>query len=119
MQRFAENPLVTGGPRIRFYAGAPIKSSDRFNLGTLCAIDTKPRTLTKSEGAILRDLAEMVRDELELRLAVRQREQQSTAIDNLRSGVLITDPNQPGNPTIFANAGFCDMTGFHREESWA
>ena len=65
--RFAKNPLVTGGPRIRFYAGAPIKSSDGFNIGTLCAIDTKPRTLTKSEAAILRDLAELVRDELELR----------------------------------------------------
>lgn len=48
-QRFHDNPLVTGDPRIRFYAGFVLKSHDEYNLGTLCIIDTEPRTLSNEE----------------------------------------------------------------------
>ena len=65
--RFATNPLVTGKPDIRFYAGIPLKSPNGFNLGTLCVIDTKPRNIDASEIESLRDLAQIVVDELELR----------------------------------------------------
>ncbi|MCP5084373.1 MAG: sensor domain-containing diguanylate cyclase [Alphaproteobacteria bacterium] len=65
--RFADNPLVTGSPHIRFYAGVPLKMKDGSNLGTLCAIDTKPCVLTDTELSILSDLAQLVVDELELR----------------------------------------------------
>ncbi len=65
--RFAENPLVVGPPHIRFYAGVPLKMKDGANIGTLCAIDTKPCQLTDTEMSILSDLAQLVVDELELR----------------------------------------------------
>ncbi|NNF78412.1 MAG: sensor domain-containing diguanylate cyclase [Rhizobiales bacterium] len=65
--RFSDNPLVTGPPHIRFYAGVPLKMKDGSNIGTLCAIDTKPCVLTDTELNILSDLAQLVVDELELR----------------------------------------------------
>jgi diguanylate cyclase (GGDEF)-like protein len=65
--RFADNPYVTGVPHVRFYAGIPLHTSDGHNIGTLCAIDTKPRNLGPEGIAILTDLAQVVMDELELR----------------------------------------------------
>ncbi|HYC05210.1 MAG TPA: GAF domain-containing sensor histidine kinase [Azospirillaceae bacterium] len=68
-QRFAANPLVTGAPDIRFYAGAPLVTGDGHRLGTLCVIDREPRSLSARDAAILSDLAALVMDEMELRLA--------------------------------------------------
>jgi diguanylate cyclase (GGDEF)-like protein len=65
--RFSEKPSVSGEPHIRFYAGVPLRTRDGYNIGTLCAIDTKPRELDRDEIAILADLAHIVMDELELR----------------------------------------------------
>lgn len=56
-ERFRANPLVTGDPRIRFYAGMPIKGPSGHNLGTLCVIDRKPRQLTEADRVALRVLA--------------------------------------------------------------
>ena len=69
--RFKDNPLVTGGPKVRFYAGAPLRTSDGFRLGTLCAIDSVAREFTDEEEAVLVDLAQLVVDELELRRAIK------------------------------------------------
>jgi diguanylate cyclase len=70
--RFADNPLVTGTLGVRFYAGAPLKTPGGFNLGTLCILDTRPRTLPPNGAETLADLAAIAVDELELRLASRQ-----------------------------------------------
>jgi len=77
-RRFAGNPLVTGAPHIRFYAGAPLRTTDGHNLGTLCAIDARPRELSQDDARLLGDLAHMVIDELELH-AVARRERESRA----------------------------------------
>lgn len=69
--RFADNPLVTSDPKIRFYAGAPLRTQDGFKLGTLCAIDRKPRKLSEDQRQVLMDLASVVVDEMELRLALK------------------------------------------------
>jgi len=62
--RFADNPLVTEAPHIRFYAGAPLSSPDGFRLGTLCIIDTEPRQLAAADRRMLRDLADLVETEI-------------------------------------------------------
>ena len=63
--RFADNPLVTGDPHIRFYAGAPLISSSGHALGTVCVIDTRPRTLDAERMEALRFLAQQVVTRLE------------------------------------------------------
>lgn len=65
--RFSGNPLVTGKPDIRFYAGAPLRTADGHNLGSLCVIDREPRDFPEGDIEILRDMAQLVIDELELR----------------------------------------------------
>lgn len=63
--RFADNPLVTGDPRIRFYAGVPLELSDGSSVGTLCVIDYKPRVLGADDLDVLRNLGRRVVEELE------------------------------------------------------
>jgi diguanylate cyclase (GGDEF)-like protein len=65
--RFASNPLVTCDGGIRFYAGAPLTTPEGFNLGTLCVIDHIPRHVEPREIALLKDMAAIVVNEMELR----------------------------------------------------
>lgn len=65
--RFASNPLVTGDPRLRFYAGALLKTPDGLPLGTVCVLDTRPRSLTPGQIDTLRALSRQVMAQLELR----------------------------------------------------
>ena len=69
--RALANPLVAGDFGMQFYAGVPLTTRDGFNLGTLCVMDVKPRTVTADEIATLEDLAAMVMRELDLRWETR------------------------------------------------
>ncbi|MEI8395291.1 MAG: PAS domain S-box protein [Rhodospirillaceae bacterium] len=81
--RFCDNPLVTAGPGIRFYAGAPLRTRDNYNIGTLCIIDNKfHKELSATELDILRDIADAVVNELYLH---------KTAIDLHRSKRMLSD----------------------------
>lgn len=65
--RFKRNPLVTGEPNIRSYAGVPLQTPDGYNVGALCAIDVVPRHFSDEHIELLKNFASLVVDELELR----------------------------------------------------
>ena len=69
-ERFAKNPMVTGSPDIRFYAGAPLVVSNSLPLGTLCVIDRNARELSETQLEALRVLRQAVVSQLELRRAL-------------------------------------------------
>ena len=66
-ERFHDNPLVTGNPHLAFYAGVPLVNEDGLSLGTLCVLDSEPKTLSDSQLNALNALAEQVMALLELR----------------------------------------------------
>ncbi|MBV9468523.1 MAG: PAS domain-containing protein, partial [Abitibacteriaceae bacterium] len=115
---------------IRSYAGAPLKTPNGQNLGSFCIMDAVPCQFSAEQQEMLLEMSAIVVDELELRRTardlrdreavlrqtLRQNSQLATAITNLTSGVLITDPNQTDNPIIFANAGFSAVTGYSVED---
>jgi len=104
--RFAANPLVTGDPGIRFYAGAPLIGAAGARLGSLCVIDTRPRTVDAAQCGVLANFAEVVMRELEKdkARAVEAARLRSRAIDLLRvmdafmDGVLLVDVGGGGSP---------------------
>jgi diguanylate cyclase (GGDEF)-like protein/PAS domain S-box-containing protein len=73
--RFNYHPLVTSHPRIRFYAAAPLITSDGYALGTLCVMDWRPRPLKPFQAKALRTLAQDVVSQIELRRKNRELEQ--------------------------------------------
>ena len=70
--RFADNDLVTGEMHLRFYAGIPLRTADGHALGTLCVLDTEPRTLPPEKIDALRTLARAVLDQIELRRQIAE-----------------------------------------------
>jgi PAS domain S-box-containing protein len=70
--RALTNPVVAGALGLRFYAAAPLRTHDGFNLGTICVMDRQPRELSPAEAEVLKKLATLVMDQMELRLAARQ-----------------------------------------------
>jgi two-component sensor histidine kinase len=71
-ERFADNPLVTDSPRIRFYAGMPLKTSDDLPLGTICILDTEPRyDFDEGMKEALRDLAALIMHEIDAGYAAK------------------------------------------------
>jgi len=85
-ERFHDNPLVTGDPGIRFYAGQPLRAPDGALVGVLCILDRRPRVLDSTDLDALQDLAALVEGELTLAKAVdlqrevQYREREATAL---------------------------------------
>jgi GAF domain-containing protein len=116
--RFQNNPLVTGKPHLRFYAGALLESSDGLPLGTLCVLDHHTRELTSEQGRALKLLARQVMTTLELRLAARALAEQNAALTaalaevKTLQGLLpicaqckkIRDEEQAGHPWVSVEA---------------
>jgi diguanylate cyclase (GGDEF)-like protein/PAS domain S-box-containing protein len=123
-ERFRDNQLVTGAPHIRFYAGVPIRTSKGFAVGTLCAIDERPRELTQEEIDTLRDLADIVSREMQLRenlMLARMQKNRSDALfkaseAGYRSmfelasvGIALVAPD---GGWISVNAALCDILDY-------
>jgi len=81
-ERFFDNPLVTGSPDIRFYAGFPLSTPDGFNLGTLCVIDTVARELSQEQAFAVQTLANQIIKQFELKLKIRALEEQNQTLEN-------------------------------------
>ncbi|OAB55538.1 histidine kinase [Phormidium willei BDU 130791] len=86
--RFADNPLVTGGPQIRFYAGAPLQTPDGQAIGTLCAIDNQPRELTDDQVQGLQALSRQVVAQMELRRNVAQLSQTLNRLQRTQASLI-------------------------------
>jgi diguanylate cyclase (GGDEF)-like protein/PAS domain S-box-containing protein len=126
--RFRDNPLVTGAPHIGFYAGVPIRPVGGLALGTLCAIDHRPRTLSSAELESLLDLADLVAREVQLRetlLQTRQQLRQSNAVLEVSEGRFRSIFNlasvgialvAPDGGWIGVNAALCKLIQYSPEE---
>jgi PAS domain S-box-containing protein len=121
--RFHDNPLVTSEPYIRFYAGAPLRTSNGINLGTLCVIDQVPRDLSESQQNALIRLSRQVVALMELRrhIAIQKEHEEALAlrersIESASNGILIVDAQAPDMPTVYCNLAFEKITGYSKEE---
>ncbi|MBA6287691.1 MULTISPECIES: sensor domain-containing diguanylate cyclase [unclassified Colwellia] len=88
-KRFFDNPLVTSGPKIRFYAGCPLKIRQGINIGTLCLIDTEPKHLNEEDQELLEDLGAIIEQEIKsIELATLD---ELTMISNRRGFLTLAD----------------------------
>jgi PAS domain S-box-containing protein len=138
--RFSKNPLVSGEPGLRFYAGALLKTPDGLPLGTVCVLDTKarPEGITDRQRLTLEVLARQVMTQLELRRAIAERERRAdqlraeivtrreigtalqnatrrldAVLNNTRMAVFLMDHRQH---CVYANAAAEKLTGYHFEQ---
>lgn len=125
-ERFACNPLVTGDPKLRFYAGALLETPEGLPLGTVCVLDTeaRPEGISERQRLTLEVLARQVMSQLELQRAIRQRDEEVVrarageerlrlVLEGAVAGVYGIDRE---GVTTFCNPAFSRMLGFAREE---
>jgi len=115
--RFQDNPLVVGEPNMIFYAGVPLVTESGFSLGTLCAIDDQPKTLTKEQIDLLKALAKQVMNLLESRKTsmglAEQNKQLESFFELNQDLLLIADID---GICIKVNHEWIDLFGYSFEE---
>ena len=111
-ERFLDNPLVTGKPKIRFYAGAPLKLTPTINMGTLCVIDYRPRMLDEKQLEVLELLANHIVSLIRLRLDKRETRQDFSALVMVKQKLQFQKDvmeaifdNEPESVKILSNQG--------------
>ncbi len=119
--RFDCNPLVTGAPHLRFYAGALLKTAEGLPIGTLCVLDTAPKDLSPLQQRTLQVLARQVMNQLELRLSLQasadSERKYRTLFDSMDEGFCIIEfldgPHGPDSDYIHidANAAYARHAG--------
>jgi diguanylate cyclase (GGDEF)-like protein/PAS domain S-box-containing protein len=123
-ERFADNPLVTGVPYIRAYLGIPLFTSDNQPVGTLCAIDTRPRDFNDGHIEVLQSFARLVEDSIRAReLAIQTQGMLQHARDRERlfretfelAAVGIAHMSLDGKP-LRVNRRACEIVGYTEEE---
>ena len=121
--RFADNPLVTGGPEIRFYAGCPLRGPEGVMLGTLCIISPDARRFTDADRQSLRDLGAWVENELSnMAVAELGRTQQELSTSEERLKLVLEGSNDGfydwnvASGTVDHSRRFAEMLGYHPAE---
>lgn len=102
-ERFADNPLVTGAPNIRFYAGHPLIARSGLPVGTLCLLSSSARTLAPDEEARLRDLAQLVEGYLQLKGLSEHTRQLRAAVTREKRRALLDPLTQIWNRSALAH----------------
>jgi PAS domain S-box-containing protein len=132
--RFSDNPLVTGAPHVRFYAGAVLRTPEGLPLGTVCVLDPKPRPhgLKEGQAFTLRVLARQVMTQMQLRRAIAEREkvlgEQEDALEAIRESeerfrVIANSAPVPiwvtsaAGPREFTNFAYQEFLGVAYEEA--
>ncbi|WP_321889163.1 sensor domain-containing diguanylate cyclase [Paraburkholderia bannensis] len=123
-ERFLDNPLVLGAPYIRFYAGSPLRLADGQVIGTLCLIDTQPRSFEADDAQALADYAQLIERELEVRgqlirsRTAHERDRRSLAISEARFTTVFKE-TPIGNALVAldghfleVNPTFTEITGY-------
>ena len=108
--RFVDNPLVTGYPHIRFYAGAPLIAANGTKLGTLCVIDNKPNKLNQKQRKLLVVLARDIVTQLEMRKEsedlIQSKELQTLISETNQDLIFVKDENFN---IVYANNAFISL----------
>jgi two-component system cell cycle sensor histidine kinase/response regulator CckA len=117
-KRFADNPLVTGDPKVRFYAAAPLVTGSGHAIGTLCIIDRVPHELNPQQQEALRILSRQVMAQLELRRQSRELvESESRLFKVFRNcPVGMTIHRWSDRKFVDVNAAFTNLVGWPRGE---